>query len=223
MAAVSGSIYKVETLFKKYDCLALYSGKGVDHTPPHNLVGKCAQLCRIEYGVKKLSKGISVVLLEKPFETAIGQTPLIHSFSRVVPVQTESTIDLEGRTYSIEEGELRGEEDNQYEFHPVPKLDKPKKPTKGKSGKKSKKKPEEEHGYLVRFNFEDRIYFRNPVPFATVRDELEWLRTKDEEGADMGLEINDELRGQIRKAARVDILHWSLKIKGYMRNEGWLF
>jgi hypothetical protein len=224
MAAVSGSIYKVEFQFRTQDCLALYAGKGVDHTPPHNLVGKCAQLCRIEYGVNKLSKGISVVLLEKPYDVAIGQTPLLHNFSRIVPIQTGNSIVLEDRTYSIEEGRLMGEKENPYEFHLLE-----------TTVKKKKKVPDviEEKGFVVRFNFEDRLYFRDPVPFPTVRDYLEWLRIKDNEGAEKGAVLDDKLKDQIRKAARVDILHWCLKIKGYMKEEeekieedkknGWLF
>ncbi|MBD3259911.1 hypothetical protein GF371_04755 [Candidatus Woesearchaeota archaeon] len=208
MAAVSGSVYKVDFQFREFGCLALYAGKGVDHTPPHKLVGRCAQLCRIEYGVKKLSKGISVFLLEKPYEIAIGQTPLLSNLSRVVPVQKDETtaIKLEERTFSIEEGELKGKEGNMYEFHSYPKTD---------NGR--------EASYLVRFNFEDGIFFRDPVPFPTVRDYLEWLRTKDKAGADKGAELDRRLKEQIKKAVRADILHWRLSIKGYMKNEGWLF
>jgi hypothetical protein len=214
MGAVSGSIYQVEYQFKVRDVLAIYAGRGVHHTPPHELVGKCARLALVDYGINKLSKGISLFMLEEPYQIALGSTPLIKSLSRVVPVQKSDIVKLLSEDYNIGEGELVGAGRNAHEKHII-----------GKRIKRDKKDKitETDIQYLVRFNLEDEIVFTGPNPFATVREHLEWLRTKEDQGMAKGAKMEDLLRTELKRATRIDVIHWLLKIKGYQKNEGWLF
>ncbi|MBW3012620.1 hypothetical protein KY340_00275 [Candidatus Woesearchaeota archaeon] len=214
MGAVSGSVYQVEYQFKVRDVLAIYAGRGVHHTPPHELVGKCARLALVDYGINKLSKGISLFMLEEPYKIALGNTPLVNSLSRVVPIQKSDATRILSIDYHIGEGELVGSGRTAHEKHVVGKRTK-----EGKNGKIA----ESDIQYLVRFNFEDELIFTGPNPFATVREHLEWLRTKEDGGVEKGAKMDDLLRTQLKRATRIDIIHWLLKIKGYQKNEGWLF
>jgi len=194
MAAVSGSIYKIEFQSRERDVLALYAGSGVYHTPPHNLAGLSARVAFIPYGVNVLSKGISCYLLEHDYMKALAKTPLPKSLSRVLPIQKSDFAEISGKRYFIGQGTLT----NGCEFHENP-------------------------PFTVLFDFAKELHFGGPIDFKNVSEYLEWLASGEQKNDSSPVEHIDYIVvEQLKRAARLDIIYWRLE-RRREKYEGLLF
>lgn len=194
MAAVSGSIYKIEFQSRERDVLALYAGSGVYHTPPHKLSGLSARVAFIPYGVNVLSKGISCYLLEHDYMKALAKTPLPKSLSRVIPVQKSDFAEINGAKYFIGQGTFA----NGCEAHDNP-------------------------PFTVMFDFASELHFGGPIDFSNVSAYLEWLADGEQSNGRSSVErIDDIVVEQLKRAARLDIIYWRLE-RRKEKHEGLLF